>query len=122
MIKIPLKQDGKVYNINGKKMRLFPISTLAQKLSEALGVERTTQTVRKWEKKGVIPPATFRSGEKRLYSMEQIGVICKVAKEENIRQGYSLNMTNFSKRVEQELRKVNKKLLDNVKSKEDKER
>lgn len=108
---MPANTDGKLYKINEKDVKLFPISILAQKLGKALKDSRTTQTIRKWEVKGVIPPAIFRNGQKRLYSMEQIDCICRVAKEENIRQGYSLSMTQFSLRVWEEMRIINRKYV-----------
>ena len=83
---MPMSPKGKVLNINGRDITLYPISVLAQRLTKALKDERTTQTLRKWEVKGVIPPAIFRAGQKRLYAKEQIDCICKIAKECNIRQ------------------------------------
>ena len=109
---MPLSKDGKVYKVKGKEVVLYPISTLAEKLGKALKDTRTTQTVRKWETKGILPPATFRVVGKRLYAEEQIKAICRVAKECKIKQGSSLALTNFSERVREELREVNKKLLD----------
>jgi hypothetical protein len=108
---MPISMEGKEYNINGKTLTLFPISALAKNLSEALGDERTTQTIRKWEVQGIIPPAIFRVGQKRLYAKEQIDIICKIAKECNIRQGVSLSLTNFSVKVFEEMRIINRKLL-----------
>lgn len=108
---MPILPTGKEYTINGKKLTLYPISVLAKELSEALGDERTTQTIRKWEVQGIIPPAIFRTGQKRLYAKEQIETICRIAKECNIRQGVSMSLTNFSVRVFEELKEVNKKLL-----------
>jgi DNA-binding transcriptional MerR regulator len=108
---MPVSQEGKEHVVNGKKIMLYPISVLAERLSKALGDERTTQTIRKWETNKIIPPATFRNGDKRLYAKEQIDVICKIAKECGIKQGYSLSLTNFSVRVWEEMRKVNRKLL-----------
>lgn len=101
----------KEYIIKGKKMYLYPISYLAKKLSEELGSERTPQTIRKWEKEGIIPPAIFRVGGRRLYHEKQIEVICKCAKEAGIKQGASLALTDFSINVWEEMRKVNKELL-----------
>lgn len=108
---MPILPEGKEYNINGKKHMLYPISVLAKSLSDALGDERTTQTIRKWEVQGIIPPAIFRVGQKRLYAQEQIDIICNIAKECNIRQGVSLSLTNFSVRVFEEMRAINRKLL-----------
>lgn len=108
---MPLKLDGKEYTIKGKRMKLYPISYLAKELSKALGDTRTTQTIRKWERSGVIPPAIFRVGGKRLYHKKQINTICKCADEAGIRQGVSLSMTDFSKEVWEQMKKVNKDLL-----------
>ena len=108
---MPLLPEGKEYTIRGKKMTLYPISYLAKRLSEELGDERTTQTIRKWERAGVIPPAIFRVGGKRLYHKKQVDVICKCAKEAGIRQGVSLALTDFSVKVWEQMREVNKKLL-----------
>lgn len=108
---MPISPTGKKYNINGKELTLYPISVLAKRLSKALGDERTTQTIRKWEKNGVIPPAIFRVGQKRLYAKEQMEVICRVAKECGIRQGVAISLTNFSVRVFEEMKEVNNKLI-----------
>ena len=48
---MPLLPEGKRNTQSGgKKMTLYPISYLAKRLSEELGDERTTQTIRKWER------------------------------------------------------------------------
>lgn len=103
--------NGRSFKFNGKDVELYPISTLANELTRVLKESRTTQTIRKWEVKGVIPPATFRFRGKRYYSAEQIKAICKIAKECNIKQGASLTLTNFSVRVKNELAEINKQLL-----------
>ena len=107
---MPLKQEGKYYNFNGKKIKLYHISYLCAEL-EKIGYFRDPQTIRKWELWGVTPPAIFRSGQKRLYAKEQIEVFCEVAKECNIQQGYSLAMTDFSQKMFERLEEVNKNLL-----------
>ena len=113
---MPLSQDGKVTTVQGIEIRLYPIATLATKLSEALGSERTTQTIRKWETKGVTPPAFFKIAGKRMNSMEQIKCICKVAKQANIRQGDSESLTRFTRGLEKELRKVNRNFIERAKA------
>lgn len=106
---MPLKPNGRVYTINGKKMVLFPIAKLVEEMEKA-GYPRDSQTIRKWETAGVTPPALFRSGQKRLYSMEQIKVFCEVAKECDIKQGFSIAMTDFSARIWERMKEVNKEL------------
>lgn len=112
---MPMSMEGKVYDVKGMKIRLFPISVLARELTKTLKEERTTQTIRKWEASGILPKHTFANGQKRLYSMEQIKTICKIAKEEKIRQGYAMSLTNFSTRVHEELFKINQKYKEDIK-------
>lgn len=108
---MPLKPEGRVIRFKGIEVRLYPISKLAEEVSKALKSERTTQTIRKWEIKGVLPPAMFKISGNRMYSMEQIKCIAKIAKEENIKQGCSESMARFSSRVEKELLKINKDFM-----------
>lgn len=103
---MPLKEEGKVYKFNGENIALYPIGRLVSELGRA-GYPRDSQTIRKWETSGVTPPCYFRVGGKRLYSKEQIATYCKVAEECNIRQGYSIAMTDFSARIWEELEQVN---------------
>lgn len=110
MIKIPLKPEGKVYRVKGKEVMMYPIATVAKYLTKALGEPRTTQTIRKWEQKGVIPSAPFRVKDKRLYTMEHIKALCKVAKDENIRQGYSISLTRFSAKLAIEYKAINDRI------------
>jgi hypothetical protein len=112
-----MKLEGKIYTVAKKDIMLYPISYLAFKLSKALKDERTTQTIRKWEVNGVIPPSIFRIGTKRLYSAEQVETICRVAKECNIRQGSSASLSEFSNKIFVELKKVNDKLKKEYKIK-----
>lgn len=58
--------------------------------SLALALGRKSGTVRKWEREGVIPKATFRApsgdprGVRRLYSRDQIEGIVRIAYEEGL--------------------------------------
>lgn len=104
---MPLKQVGKVYKVNGQEIVLYPIGKLVEELKKA-GYTRESQTIRKWENSGVVPPALFRVGGKRLYSEEQIQAYVDVAKECDIRQGLSISSTDFSERLWEELNEVNK--------------
>lgn len=105
---MPLDIDGKEYPTPYGMIRLYPIAKLSQALIDA-DVPRDTQTIRKWEIKGVTPPAIFRRHQKRLYSLEQIECIVRVAKECGIRKGVSITDTDFIQRVWEELSKVNEK-------------
>jgi len=113
---MPLAIDGKNYTIPGiGNIHLFPIAKVSQALTDA-DIPRDTQTLRKWELKGVLPKAIFRKGQKRLYSMEQIKCIVRIAKECNIKRGLSIEQTNFIQRVWEELSNINKKYVEQMKS------
>jgi hypothetical protein len=107
---MPLKANGKKYKINGEELILYPIAKLVDELNKR-GYSRDAQTIRKWETSGVTPEAIFRSGNKRLYSKDQIEAYCKIAEECNIRQGYNIAMTGFSERIWEELSVVNQRYL-----------
>ena len=104
---MPLKASGKLYKVAGKEVTLYPIGKLVEELKKA-GYTRYAQTIRKWEDTGVTPPALFRVKGKRLYSMEQIQVFVRIAKECDIRQGLSISDTDFPARIWEELEEVNK--------------
>lgn len=84
----------------GKSTTLYNIGTLA----EALG--RTSQTVRKWEIAGIIPPTPFKQKGKRLYCKEHIDAIVGCAEKCKITQGSTISQTSFSKRVYEEFDKI----------------
>ena len=74
-------------------------------VAEAIG--RTSQTIRKWEVGGVIPPTPFKQKGKRLYSKEHIDAIIKCAESSHIMQGSRVSQTAFSKKLYREFQKVN---------------
>ena len=87
--------------ITGRTTTLYNIGVVA----EAIG--RTSQTIRKWEVGGVIPPTPFKQKGKRLYSKEHIDVIVKCAESSRIMQGSQVSQTAFSKKLYREFAKVN---------------
>ena len=87
--------------ITGRSTTLYNIGVLA----EAIG--RTSQTIRKWEVGGVIPPTPFKHKGKRLYSKEHIDVFVKCAESSHIMQGSKVSQTAFSKKLYREFKKVN---------------
>lgn len=77
----------------GVETTLYNIGTLA----EALG--RTSQTIRKWEVGGIIPPTPFKQNGQRLYSKEHIEALVKSAEKSKIKQGSNISKTAFTKRA-----------------------
>ena len=72
----------KVYTINNVDLEMFTIGELAQRL------DRQRQTLRKWEKQGIIPQAIYRSGaDRRLYTKNQIDAIVECVMKYQIKQG-----------------------------------
>lgn len=106
-----MKIEGKFISVQGVTLEVFPISVLVDKLNKITNQERTPQTIRKWELKGVIPKCSFRYKSRRYFHMKQIEAICKIAKEEDIRQGRDFADTNFVARVWEELPKLTKSLV-----------
>lgn len=95
---------------------LYPISYVSKCLSEALGSTKSTQTIRKWEEAKIIPPCILRVRNVRLYHQEQIDLLCRIAKEENIRQGKSFTESTFRERMWAEMTELNNRLLGRTKA------
>lgn len=78
--------SGKMYPVGGREVELLTISQLAEALN------RSPVTIRKWERKGVIPKAMFVKpgknndprGRRRLYSKPQVEAMVRIAAQENL--------------------------------------
>ena len=90
------------FKVGGVEQEFFTVGALA----EALG--RKSATIRKWEREGIIPRATFRQpsddprGVRRLYSRAQVEGIVRLANEEGLMNPnvqVTLSKTNFTERV-----------------------
>jgi hypothetical protein len=91
----------------GIETKLYNIGTLA------MHIGRTSQTIRKWEIGGIIPPTPFKDNRGgRLYAKEHIDAIVKIAEECKIKQGATLGLTNFSDRVYKEFEKIRKNFFE----------
>lgn len=97
----------------GKKTVLYNIGTLA----EALG--RTSQTVRKWEIGGIIPPTPFKQNGQRLYAREHIEALVKGAEKSKLKQGSSIGDTVFTKRAFKDFERIHEEFFG--KKEEDKD-
>jgi hypothetical protein len=77
---------GKMYPVGDTEVELFSISQLA------VALDRQPVTIRKWERDGVIPRATFVKpgaggdprGRRRLYSRAQVEAMVRIAHEEGL--------------------------------------
>lgn len=89
----------RIMKLKGKDTEFFTIQALADALN------RSTITIRKWESKGWLPTAQYRSpGEKqdRLYTREQIEGLLQIAREEglmNPQRKPRVDKTNFPQRA-----------------------
>lgn len=90
--------NGKLYKIGERKVRLYPIRKVCQCL-ELAGIVRSIQTIRLWERNGVIPQSPFSVKFGRAYSREQIEAIVETALECDIQQGVSLEESNFKTKL-----------------------
>lgn len=91
---MPARKRAKVTLPNGNSVELYSIGELAFRLG------RATDTVRKWEIGGIIPPTCFhdRNGC-RMYTLEQINLIVDTATECRILQGRYLSVSGFPKKL-----------------------
>jgi len=79
------------YFVKGVKVEFFTVGHVA------LALGRTSRTIRWWEGKEVIPPATFRAAAPRkskvkeagdrLWTREQVEVMIRIAQEEGVLDG-----------------------------------
>lgn len=108
---------SKTFNINGTPTEFFSVGQLAAAL------HRSPVTIRKWERLGYLPVASFRTPgqvrEKahRLYSRAQLEIIVSIAYDEGLMAGTldaqgilhpkkGITDTKFTERVKEALRKL----------------
>lgn len=95
----PWDLNPKVVVYGGKEVEFFTIGALAKALN------RTVGSIRKWERLGYIPKATYRSaGERqnRLYTRPQVEGMRAIAQEEGLldpRKHVVVSDTRFTERV-----------------------
>lgn len=103
--------ENKTCILNGKKVRLYYIGTLAKRLN------RTTTTIRIWESSGIIPESWFKDKfGKRLYTQEQIDIIIQCAEECDIKQGKKMSMTDFSVECHRRFNELHQKYFGGIKN------
>lgn len=74
--------NPKTYKVNGKKLDLYTVGELANR------VDRKPQTIRGWERRGVIPPARYKAKTgMRLYTEKQIEAIVNKVEKFDLTQG-----------------------------------
>jgi hypothetical protein len=92
----------RIYQVNGEDVEFFTVG----QLGKALG-GRKPVTMRKWERTGLIPKATFTKpsddprGKRRLYTRAQIEGMVQIATEEGMLNPFAkpIKDTNFKARV-----------------------
>jgi hypothetical protein len=107
----------RLFNINGQTTEFYTVGQLAAAL------HRSPVTIRKWERLGYIPIATFRTpGQvrqkaRRLYSRAQLEIIVSIAADEGLMDGkvdelgilhprVGINETKFKERVKAALKRL----------------
>lgn len=77
-------QYPRTFRVGGKEREFFTTQALA------VALNRTSQTIRLWERRGVLPKTRYRTpnlngiGGVRLYTRKQIEGIVRVAEEEGV--------------------------------------
>jgi len=107
----------KLFNISGTTTEFYTVGQLATAL------RRSPVTIRKWERLGYLPIATFRTpGQvrqkaRRLYSRAQLEIIVSIAADEGLMDGkvdelgilhprVGINDTKFTERVSAALKRL----------------
>lgn len=90
-----MERKSKVFTTpKGERIQLFYIGYFAKQ------VDRTTDCIRLWERKRVIPETPFRDKcGRRMYSQAQIDAVKKFLIKYGITYGRTINNTYFSKNV-----------------------
>jgi hypothetical protein len=91
VVKAPWDDKPRMYMVNGVKTEFFTIGHVA------LAMNREARTIRMWERKAWIPPATFRTATPkrskikeagdRLWSRSQVETMVRIAQEEGVLDG-----------------------------------
>lgn len=101
------------FNYKGNELTLYYIGAVC----EATG--RNVQTIRNWEKFGIIPKTPFKDKlGRRLYLQEHIDAIADCAGRCNISQGKAMSRTSFRTQVHSCFQQINQKYGIGVKKRE----
>jgi hypothetical protein len=73
-----------IITVNGKQYNAYHISVLANRL------KRSVQTLRKWEKDGILPPTFRDSVGRRVYTTAQIDGVSDIVNSAGLRPGYPM--------------------------------
>ena len=91
--------------VDGREYDTFSIGELARRLN------RSAQTVRKWEREGVIPEALRDPTNRRVYLLEHVEAIVKAANVCKIERGLSLKESGFPQAVRKAFAQINENLI-----------
>lgn len=113
----PKTDKGRTFALGeGKTVTLYSIGMLSLKLREAR-IPRSTQTLRLWLNKGILPQPLFRNplektdNPKSLWTIEQIRLIVSTAQECELRQGRKIEDTDFEELIHERMKVLNQKYL-----------
>lgn len=90
----------------GKKLELLDVSEVAKVIN------RSSATIRHWERNGILPEPKFKSKYgRRYYLKEEVDFLKKIIEEENIKAGKSIKyLTNFIYKIKEGWSNIRKKL------------
>jgi hypothetical protein len=81
---------SKVVTLGSTGVRLYAIGYLAKAL------DRSTATVRRWQRQGIIPPPSIATGDgARWYLKEEVEMYSRLAKQYDLQTGTSITSTGF---------------------------
>jgi len=90
--------------INGKDYDAFPIGELARRMN------RSPQTIRKWEREGIIPEALRDPTGRRVYLESHIEAIVRAANDCKIEPGQPITASGFPAQVKEAFGHILKQL------------
>jgi hypothetical protein len=84
---------GSIIELGGSKIEVHPIGTLAKRIG------RSSLTIRRWERTGVIPSPSFRRGRWRMYTNDEIDLLASLVEEVGLKRGVQIETTDFKQKA-----------------------
>ena len=89
-----------IFDENNNEITVYSVADLGRQIN------RTAQTIRKWELDGIIPEAKRDQVGRRIYSEEQVKAIVDTVLEYRFQTGQNIRETGFPEAVRAALREV----------------
>ena len=107
MVEVPsVRLASKRVKIGGKEVTLYGIGHLA------LALRRSTATVRRWQRKGIIQPPLVATADKvRWYTQPEVELYKRLMMNHNLMTGLDIESTGFPREASAEVYKLRKQMF-----------